>query len=118
MVRAKLIFLVLLAAMIAVGPAFHNHSLIPAGGPDLTLYEADEAASRIREEVDQDANIILGATYDPEMTGTIRVAVVATGTDATMVQALEPMKASSSPVGLPEASRTISPPGGEGVSFV
>ena len=36
------------------------------GGPDLTLYEVDEAASRIREEVDADANIILGATYDPE----------------------------------------------------
>jgi cell division protein FtsZ len=66
------------------------------GGPDLTLYEVDEAASRIREEVDADANIILGATYDPDMTGTIRVAVVATGTDATMVQALEPMKASTS----------------------
>ncbi len=66
------------------------------GGPDLTLYEVDEAASRIREEVDPDANIILGATYDPEMTGKIRVAVVATGTDATMVQALEPMKANTS----------------------
>jgi len=66
------------------------------GGPDLTLYEVDEAASRIREEVDPDANIILGATYDPEMSGTIRVAVVATGTDATMVQALEPMKANAS----------------------
>ncbi len=66
------------------------------GGPDLTLYEVDEAASRIREEVDADANIILGATYDPNMTGTIRVAVVATGTDATMVQALEPMKSSPS----------------------
>ena len=65
------------------------------GGPDLTLYEVDEAASRIREEVDADANIILGATYDPEMTGTIRVSVVATGTDATMVQALEPMKANT-----------------------
>ena len=63
------------------------------GGPDLTLYEVDEAASRIREEVDSDANIILGATFDPDMTGTIRVSVVATGTDATMVQALEPMKA-------------------------
>jgi cell division protein FtsZ len=63
------------------------------GGPDLTLYEVDEAASRIREEVDEDANIILGATYDADMTGTIRVSVVATGTDATMVQALEPMKA-------------------------
>ena len=66
------------------------------GGPDLTLYEVDEAASRIREEVDPDANIILGATYDPDMTGRIRVAVVATGTDATMVQALEPMKANTS----------------------
>ena len=65
------------------------------GGPDLTLYEVDEAASRIREEVDSDANIILGATYDANMNGSIRVSVVATGTDATMVQALEPMKASS-----------------------
>jgi cell division protein FtsZ len=62
------------------------------GGPDLTLYEVDEAASRIREEVDEDANIILGATFDPDLDGAIRVSVVATGTDATMVQALEPMK--------------------------
>jgi cell division protein FtsZ len=68
------------------------------GGPDLTLYEVDEAASRIREEVDTDCNIILGATYDPSLTGTLRVSVVATGTDATMVQAMEPAK--------PHASRT------------
>jgi cell division protein FtsZ len=68
------------------------------GGPDLTLYEVDEAASRIREEVDVDCNIILGATYDPDLTGTIRVSVVATGTDAAMVQAMEPAK--------PHASRT------------
>jgi len=65
------------------------------GGPDLTLYEVDEAASRIREEVDADANIILGATFDPNMNGSIRVSVVATGTDATMVQALEPAKPST-----------------------
>jgi cell division protein FtsZ len=65
------------------------------GGPDLTLYEVDEAASRIREEVDSDANIILGATFDPNMNGSIRVSVVATGTDATMVQALEPPKSST-----------------------
>jgi cell division protein FtsZ len=62
------------------------------GGPDLTLYEVDEAASRIREEVDQDANIILGATFDANLEGTIRVSVVATGTDAAMVQAMEPVK--------------------------
>src|SRR5690349_16905837 len=65
------------------------------GGPDLTLYEVDEAASRIREEVDPDANIILGATFDPNLNGSIRVSVVATGTDATMVQALEPAKPSN-----------------------
>ena len=66
------------------------------GGPDLTLYEVDEAASRIREEVDEDFNIILVATFDEKLEGIIRVSVVATGTDATMVQALEPVKASHS----------------------
>jgi cell division protein FtsZ len=51
------------------------------GGKDLTLYEVDEAATRIREEVDQEANIILGATFDQSLEGTIRVSVVATGVD-------------------------------------
>ncbi len=51
------------------------------GGNDLTLYEVDEAATRIREEVDQDANIILGATFDGSLDGIIRVSVVATGID-------------------------------------
>ena len=51
------------------------------GGKDLTLYEVDEAATRIREEVDPDANIILGATFDSALDGTIRVSVVATGID-------------------------------------
>jgi cell division protein FtsZ len=49
------------------------------GGKDLTLYEVDEAASRIREEVDPDANIILGATFDQSLEGLVRVSVVATG---------------------------------------
>jgi cell division protein FtsZ len=49
------------------------------GGKDLTLYEVDEAATRIREEVDQDANIIVGATFDESLDGIIRVSVVATG---------------------------------------
>jgi cell division protein FtsZ len=49
------------------------------GGPDLTLYEVDEAATRIREEVDPEANIILGATFDQSLEGTMRVSVVATG---------------------------------------
>jgi len=51
------------------------------GGKDLTLYEVDEAATRIREEVDQDANIIVGATFDETLEGIIRVSVVATGID-------------------------------------
>jgi cell division protein FtsZ len=53
------------------------------GGKDLTLYEVDEAATRIREEVDQDANIIVGATFDESLEGVIRVSVVATGIDNT-----------------------------------
>ncbi len=52
------------------------------GGKDLTLYEVDEAATRIREEVDSDANIIVGATFDETLEGIIRVSVVATGIDA------------------------------------
>ena len=51
------------------------------GGNDLTLYEVDEAASRIRQEVDDDANIILGATFDESLQGIVRVSVVATGID-------------------------------------
>ena len=52
------------------------------GGHDLTLFELDEAANRIREEVDQDANIIVGSTMDESMSGKMRVSVVATGIDA------------------------------------
>src|SRR4051812_24329355 len=57
------------------------------GGKDLTLYEVDEAATRIREEVDQDANIIVGATFDETLEGIIRVSVVATGIDKARIQA-------------------------------
>ena len=56
------------------------------GGRDLTLYEVDEAATRIREEVDQDANIIVGATFDEDLDGIIRVSVVATGIDQALTQ--------------------------------
>lgn len=54
------------------------------GGDDLTLYEVDEAANRIREEVDPDANIIFGTAYDASVTGRIRVSVVATGLGETV----------------------------------
>ncbi len=52
------------------------------GGLDMTLFEADEAANRIREEVDPDANIIFGSTFDEGLEGRIRVSVVATGIES------------------------------------
>ncbi|MEP2716612.1 cell division protein FtsZ [Pseudophaeobacter sp.] len=55
------------------------------GAHDLTLFELDEAANRIREEVDPEANIIVGSTLDTAMEGQMRVSVVATGIDATEV---------------------------------
>jgi cell division protein FtsZ len=51
------------------------------GGRDLMLFEVDEAATRIRDEADPDANIIVGATFDESLEGIVRVSVVATGID-------------------------------------
>jgi cell division protein FtsZ len=69
------------------------------GGRDMTLFEVDEAATRIREEVDHDANIIVGATFDEGLDGLIRVSVVATGIDAVAVGRAvpAPQAASSAP---------------------
>jgi len=52
------------------------------GGPDMTLYEVDEACNRIRDEVDPNANIIFGSTFDEKLEGSMRVSVVATGIEA------------------------------------
>ncbi|GHS93578.1 cell division protein FtsZ [Alphaproteobacteria bacterium] len=49
------------------------------GGKDMTLFEVDEATNRIREDVDNEANIIFGSTFDERLEGRIRVSVVATG---------------------------------------
>jgi cell division protein FtsZ len=51
------------------------------GGEDMTLFEVDQAANRIREEVDEEANIIFGSAIDDTLNGKIRVSVVATGID-------------------------------------
>jgi cell division protein FtsZ len=75
------------------------------GGRDLTLYEVDEAATRIREEVDQEANIIVGATFDESLDGIIRVSVVATGIDtAAIAQAVTPLAASQASLATPQGS--------------
>jgi cell division protein FtsZ len=73
------------------------------GGKDLTLFEVDEAATRIREEVDNDANIIVGATFDETLDGIIRVSVVATGIDAVAAVRATPAPATMTPSAAPES---------------
>ena len=55
------------------------------GGKDITLYEVDEAANRIKQEVDEEANIIYGTTCDDRLEGLVRVSIVATGIDANTI---------------------------------
>ena len=62
------------------------------GSYDMTLFEADEAASRIREEVDPNANIIFGATFNQALEGKMRVSVVATGIDGIALEEPKPFK--------------------------
>jgi cell division protein FtsZ len=56
------------------------------GGPDLTLFEVDEAANRVRDEVDPQANIIFGSAFDESLKGRVRVSVFATGIDRQIVE--------------------------------
>ncbi|MET4388531.1 cell division protein FtsZ [Bradyrhizobium sp. F1.4.3] len=81
---------VLAAAVAAISnPLIENPSIKRAsgliisitGGRDLMLFEVDEAATRIRDEADPDANIIVGASFDESLEGIVRVSVVATGID-------------------------------------
>ena len=72
------------------------------GGKDLTLFEVDEAATRIREEVDADANIIVGATFDESLDGVIRVSVVATGIEQAAI-ASRAQAPAQQPGGSPES---------------
>ena len=77
------------------------------GGQDMTLFEADEAANRIRSEVDTDAYIIFGSTFDDSLEGRIRVSVVATGMDREAMAAPAPTFLSvSSPVARPVVEET------------
>jgi len=73
------------------------------GGNDLTLYEVDEAASRIRQEVDEEANIILGATFDSALDGVVRVSVVATGIDQEAIGQIEQVNVHARPEALPRS---------------
>jgi cell division protein FtsZ len=107
-------------------PLLEDHSMKGAkgvlinitGGLDMTLHEVDEAANRIREEVDADANIIFGSTFDATMQGRMRVSVVATGIAAMAQQAPAPnylnldMNRPAMQTGQPALSRPVAPPVG------
>jgi cell division protein FtsZ len=105
-------------------PLLEDHSMKGAkgvlinitGGLDMTLHEVDEAANRIREEVDADANIIFGSTFDATMQGRMRVSVVATGIAAIASQQPAPNYLSldmNRPMqtGQPALSRPVAPVG-------
>jgi len=80
------------------------------GGTDMTLFEVDEAANRIREEVDPDANIIFGSTFDEKLAGRMRISVVATGIEAEAAQMALPSLSPSRPV-LAEVKLAAAAPG-------
>ncbi len=78
------------------------------GGPDLMLFEVEQAANRIRAEVDPDANIIFGNTILDDMEGRIRVSVVATGIDAEQLRIpdkVQPLRPHLKPVPLRQEAR-------------
>ncbi|MEE2997052.1 MAG: cell division protein FtsZ [Pseudomonadota bacterium] len=80
------------------------------GGPDMTLFDVDEAANRIGEEVDADANIIFGSTMESSLEGKMRVSVVATGIDAQAeVQPTPVLKVYSQPQKLVRTKETEVP---------
>ena len=100
------------------------------GGLDMTLFEVDEAAERIRKEVDSEAYIIFGSTFDESMEGRMRVSVVATGIDAGVVKQplpemvnltkavhqpqqkmvpASPAQAAPSPAAIPAVAQTVTP---------
>lgn len=89
-------------------PLLDNYSMKGAKGvlinitasQDITLMEVDEAVNRIKEEVDEDANIIFGSSFDANLDGKIRVSIVATGIDEKAPRVAEPLK-KAEPVAAP-----------------
>ena len=82
----------------------HGVIINVTGGYDMTLFEADEACNRIRDEVDPDANIIFGATFDQSLEGKMRVSIVATGIDK---EAASNTRGTTGSVKLDANSRTL-----------
>ncbi|MFN0042484.1 MAG: cell division protein FtsZ [Alphaproteobacteria bacterium] len=81
------------------------------GGLDMTLFEVDEAANRIRDEVDPEANIIFGSTFDENLEGQMRVSVVATGIDVAHMVMPKP---AGQPILVADSGRRLQRMAGEG----
>src|SRR5258705_3316804 len=84
------------------------------GGMDMTLFEVDEAANRIRDEVDPEANIIFGSTFDQSLEGKIRISVVATGIDAQAMSQPRPNSVFGNLSLVPRTVQAAQPNGGDG----
>ena len=85
------------------------------GGLDMTLFEVDEAAMRIRKEVDEEANIIFGSSIDETMNGRVRVSVVATGIDVGVSAQAAPaagprLAVANAPAQPPRTAAVVPPP--------
>jgi cell division protein FtsZ len=81
------------------------------GGYDMTLYEVDEAANRIRDDVEADANIIFGSTFDEKLNGRMRVSVVATGIgENKILQNVRTTAPAPQPITVPVQSHNIFEP--------
>ena len=83
------------------------------GGMDMTLFEVDEAANRIRDEVDPEANIIFGSTFDQSLEGKIRISVVATGIDAQAMSQPRPNSVFGNLSLVPRTVQAAQPNGGD-----
>ena len=80
------------------------------GGPDLTLFEVDEAANKIREQVDPEANIIFGSCLDDKLAGRLRISIVATGIDVQAAKSERPMAPSLSLIASERDRRRVQAP--------
>ncbi|MDQ2802859.1 MAG: cell division protein FtsZ [Pseudomonadota bacterium] len=89
------------------------------GGDDMTLFEVDQAANRIREEVDEEANIIFGSAIDETLSGRVRVSVVATGIDTPKVEAQRPRLVAMTGGGaMPHSQAIPAPVAGSGTTMM
>jgi cell division protein FtsZ len=88
------------------------------GGPDMTLFEVDEAANRIRSEVDPEAHIIFGSTFDQNLEGKVRVSIVATGMDTLVSERPVPKAPDVTDLRAEQQSSTLAPAEGAGAKIV